>query len=201
MRQIQLLEDIKHYIEHSIDVKTAILNNERLLIKIYQASQLVISSIRRRGKILIAGNGGSAADAMHMATEFVVKFYSTQTPLSAIALSADSCVISAAANDFNFEYVYSRQIEALGRENDVLIAISTSGTSKNILNAIDAAKKKHMQVIFLTSEMLGATYLQKADIALCVPSDDTPLIQEAHAMIEHLICLEVEKERVSRSEP
>ena len=189
-----MLDGIKHYIEHSIDVKVAILNNERLLMKIYQASQLVISSIRRKGKILIAGNGGSAADSMHMATEFVAKLYSARTPLPAIALSADPCIMSATANDFNFEYVFSRQIEALGRENDVFIAISTSGNSKNILNAIDAAKKKNMQVIFLTSEMLGATYLQRADIAICVPCNDTPLIQEAHEMIEHLICLEVEKE-------
>lgn len=189
-----LLDDIKHYIEHSIDVKTAILNNDRLLTKIYQASQLVISSIRRKGKILIAGNGGSAADSMHMATEFAAKFYSARSPLSAIALSADSCVMSAISNDFNFEYVYSRQIEALGRENDVFIAISTSGASKNILNAIDAAKRKNMKVIFITSEMLGATYLQRADIAICVPSNDTPLIQEAHLMIEHLICLETERE-------
>ena len=189
-----MLEDIKHYIEHSIDVKVAILNNERLLMKIYQASQLVISSIRRKGKILIAGNGGSAADSMHMATEFVAKFYAARQPLPAVALCADPCIMSAIANDFNFEYTYSRQIEAMGRENDVFIAISTSGTSKNILNAIDAAKKKNMQVIFITSEMLGATYLQRADIAICVPSNDVPLIQEAHKMIEHLICLEVDKE-------
>ena len=189
-----MLEDIKHYIEHSIDVKVAILNNERLLMKIYQASQLVISSIRRKGKILIAGNGGSAADSMHMATEFVAKFYAARQPLPAIALCADPCIMSAIANDFNFEYTYSRQIEAMGRENDVFIAISTSGTSKNILNAIDAAKKKNMQVIFITSEMLGATYLQRADISICAPCNDVPLIQEAHKMIEHLICLEVEKE-------
>lgn len=191
---MNLLEDIKHYIEHSIDVKVAILNNERLLMKIYQASQLVISSIRRKGKVLIAGNGGSAADSMHMATEFVAKFYAARQPLPAVALCADPCIMSAIANDFNFEYTYSRQIEAMGRENDVFIAISTSGTSKNILNAIDAAKKKNMQVIFITSEMLGATYLQRADISICVPSNDVPLIQEAHKMIEHLICLEVEKE-------
>ena len=191
---MNLLEDIKHYIEHSIDVKVAILNNERLLMKIYQASQLVISSIRRKGKILIAGNGGSAADSMHMATEFVAKFYAARQPLPAIALCADPCIMSAIANDFNFEYTYSRQIEAMGRENDVFIAISTSGTSKNILNAIDAAKKKNMQVIFITSEMLGATYLQRADISICAPCNDVPLIQEAHKMIEHLICLEVEKE-------
>lgn len=191
---MNLLEDIKHYIEHSIDVKVAILNNERLLMKIYQASQLVISSIRRKGKILIAGNGGSAADSMHMATEFVAKFYAARQPLPAVALCADPCIMSAIANDFNFEYTYSRQIEAMGRENDVFIAISTSGTSKNILNAIDAAKKKNMQVIFITSEMLGATYLQRADISICVPSNDVPLIQEAHKMIEHLISLEVEKE-------
>ena len=131
---------------------------------------------------------------MHMATEFAAKFYAARQPLPAIALCADPCVMSAVANDFSFEYVYSRQIEAMGRENDVFIAISTSGTSKNILNAIDAAKKKNMQVIFLTSEMLGATYLQRADISICVPSNDVPLIQEAHKMIEHLICLEVEKE-------
>ena len=189
-----MLDDFKHYIEHSIDVKVAILNNDRLLMKIYQASQLVISSIRRIGKILLAGNGGSAADSMHIATEFNAKLYTARSALPAVALNADCCVMSAIANDFNFEYVYSRQIEAIGRENDVFIAISTSGTSKNILNAIDAAKKKNMQVIFLTSEMLGATYLQRADIAICVPCNDTALIQEAHEMIGHLICLEVEKE-------
>ena len=189
-----MLEDIKHYIEHSIDVKTAILKNERLLMKIYQASQIVISSLRRKGKILIAGNGGSAADAMHMATEFCAKFYSARKALPAIALGADTCVLTAVANDFNYEHVFSRQIEALGNEQDVFIAISTSGNSRNILSAIDTAKQKRMQVIFLTSEMLGTAYLQKADIPICVPSNDTPLIQEAHEMIEHLICLEVEKE-------
>ena len=189
-----MLEDIKHYIGHSIDVKTAILNNDRLLMKIYQASQIVISSLRRKGKILIAGNGGSAADAMHMATEFCAKFYIARKALPAIALSADSCVLTAVANDFNYEHVFSRQIEALGNEQDVFIAISTSGNSRNILSAIDTAKQKRMQVIFLTSEMLGTAYLQKADIPICVPSNDTPLIQEAHEMIEHLICLEVEKE-------
>ena len=188
-----MLEDIKHYIGHSIDVKTAILNNDRLLMKIYQASQIVISSLRRKGKILIAGNGGSAADAMHMATEFCAKFYIARKALPAIALSADSCVLTAVANDFNFEHIFSRQIEALGNEQDVFIAISTSGNSRNILNAIDTAKQKRMQVIFLTSEMLGTAYLQKADIPICVPSNDTPLIQEAHGMIEHLICLEVER--------
>lgn len=188
-----MLEDIKHYIGHSIDVKTAILNNDRLLMKIYQASQIVISSLRRKGKILIAGNGGSAADAMHMATEFCAKFYIARKALPAIALSADSCVLTAVANDFNIEHIFSRQIEALGNEQDVFIAISTSGNSRNILNAIDTAKQKRMQVIFLTSEMLGTAYLQKADIPICVPSNDTPLIQEAHGMIEHLICLEVER--------
>ncbi len=189
-----MLDDIKRYIEHSIDVKRAILNNDRLLMKIYQASQMVISSLRRRGKILIVGNGGSAADAMHMATEFCAKFYRPRKPLPAIALCADSCTISAIANDFNFEYIFSRQVEALGNEQDLLIAISTSGNSKNIINAIDTAKQKRMQVIFITSEMLGTGYLQKVDIPICVPSNDVPLIQEAHEMIEHIICLEVEKE-------
>ena len=89
---------------------------------------------------------------------------------------------------------FERQVEALGNEQDLLIAISTSGNSKNIINAIDTAKQKRMQVIFITSEMLGTGYLQKVDIPICVPSNDVPLIQEAHEMIEHIICLEVEKE-------
>lgn len=189
-----MLEDIKHYISHSIDVKTAILSNEKLLMRIYNASQMIIQSIRKRGKILIAGNGGSAADAMHMCTEFCAKFYRTRPALPCIALSADTCGITAIANDYNFEYIFSRQIEALGQPQDVFVAISTSGNSKNILNAIDTAKQRNLRTIFLTSEMLGATYLQKVDIPICVPSSDTPLIQEAHEMIEHLICLEVEKE-------
>ena len=195
-----MLDDIKNYIEHSIDVKSAVLNNDRLLMKIYQASQIVISSLRRKGKILIAGNGGSAADAMHMATEFCAKFYQARRALPALALCADTCVMSAVANDFNFEYVFSRQIEALGHEQDVFIAISTSGNSKNILNAIDTAKQKGMQVIFITSEMLGTAHLQKADIPICVPSNDTPLIQETHIMIEHLICYEVEKAFAARTQ-
>ena len=188
------LNDIRHYVEHSIEVKTAILNNEKFLLKIFDTAQLIIAHLRKGKKILIAGNGGSAGDAMHMSTELVSRFYLNRPALPCIALSADNCAITAISNDFNFENVFSRQIEALGRENDIFLAISTSGNSKNILNAIDTAREKRLKTIFLTSETANLSYLRSVDMALCVPSSDTPLIQEAHLMIEHLICYEVEKE-------
>lgn len=188
------MDDIKNYISHSIELKQAIYNNNHLLLKIYQAGQLAISTLKRKGKIIIAGNGGSAADAMHMAAEFNVKFYSARQALAAVALGTNTCVLTAISNDFDYEYSFSRELEAIGYENDVLIAISTSGHSKNILSLIDSAKKKNIPIIFITSEMLGEMYLKKVDIPICVPSHDTPIIQESHLMIEHLICYEVEKE-------
>lgn len=190
----KLLDDIKLYISHSIDVKTAILNNEKLLYRIYSAAQMIIEAMKKGKKLLIVGSGSSAADAMRMCTELSSRFYMARPALPCIALSADSCAITSISNDFGFENIYARQIKAIGREGDILLAISTSGGSSSILRAIDTAKEKKMKIIFLTCEMASASYLQMADWALNVPSSDPPLVQEAHNLIEHLICYEVEKE-------
>ena len=183
---------IKEYIKEAINIKSQILDNEILCEEIKNAAASIIAAYRNNGKILIAGNGGSAADSQHMATELVGRFYQSRKPLAAIALTTDSSILTAISNDCGFNEVFSRQIEALGTEGDVFVAISTSGTSDNIIHAIMTAKNKGLVVIGLSgqnvSQMSGL-----CDIMIQVPSSDTPKIQELHLMIEHIICSIVEK--------
>ncbi len=137
--------------------------------------------------MLICGNGGSASDAQHMAAEFVGRFKIERPPLPAIALTTDSSILTCISNDYSFRDVFSRQVKGLGVEGDVLVVISTSGRSKNILNAIDAAKEKNIQTIGLTGAK-GIRFVDRCDYALVVPSDYTPIIQEIHISAIHLIC-------------
>lgn len=182
---------IKEYIKDSIDVKSKILNSEVLCNQIEKAANLIIDAYRRGNKLLIAGNGGSAADSQHMVTEFVVRFYKTRKPLPAVALTTDSSILTAISNDCDYNDVFARQIDAIGEKGDVFIAISTSGASKNIISAIRTAKNKGLNVLGLSGANL--TEMEKlCDILIQVPSNDTPKIQEAHLMIEHIICSIVE---------
>jgi D-sedoheptulose 7-phosphate isomerase len=164
--------------------------------EIIEAIELIKSIISNNGKILLCGNGGSAADCQHIATEFVVRFKETRPGIKAIALTTDTSILTATGNDFSFNDIFSRQVSTLGDEGDVLIAISTSGTSPNILKAIEAALIKNMKVIFLTGANIEKTNVNK-DLKnvhyIIVPSEDTPRIQECHIMIGHIICEFVEK--------
>jgi D-sedoheptulose 7-phosphate isomerase len=148
---------------------------------------LIYSSLAEGGQLLIAGNGGSAADAQHISAELTGRFLGERRPLRAIALHANTSALTAVANDFGFEYVFARELAAHARPGDVLLAISTSGNSANILRAIEAAREGGVAVIGLTGES-GGKMRAACDLCLCVPSKSTPRIQEMHTTIGHTIC-------------
>jgi D-sedoheptulose 7-phosphate isomerase len=156
------------------------------------AAEQCVNTIKQGGKLLVAGNGGSAADAQHFAGELVSRFYFDRPALPAIALTTDTSIITAISNDYGYERVFSRQIEALGCSGDVVIAISTSGNSENILQAISSAKKKAIFTIGLTG-LNGGKMKNLCDVCLCMPSDSTPRIQECHIVIEHVLCAFIEE--------
>lgn len=156
------------------------------------AGELLTNTLKQGGKILLCGNGGSAADCQHIAAEFVVRYEKKRKAMAAIALTTDSSILTAHANDFDFETVFSRQVEALGNEKDCLVAISTSGKSKNILRAVEAAKAKGMMVIGLTGAE-GGELGKQATVPIIVPSDVTARIQEAHILIGHWWCGSIEE--------
>ncbi len=156
------------------------------------SAELLINTLRQGGKILLCGNGGSAADCQHIAAEFVVRYEKKRQAMAAIALTTDSSILTAHANDFDFETVFSRQVEALGNDKDCLIAISTSGKSKNILSAAQVAKSKGMAVIGLTGGD-GGELSELATVSVIVPSAVTARIQEAHILIGHWWCGAVEE--------
>jgi len=158
---------------------------------ILRAAEAVERCLRRGGKVLLFGNGGSAADAQHIAAEFVGRFVRERTPLPAVALTTDTSALTAISNDYGFEQVFARQVRALGQTGDVAIAISTSGRSANILAAVDAACEKGLTVVGLTGGD-GGRLAETADIAIVVPSTNTARIQECHLTIEHIMCEVVE---------
>lgn len=182
---------IKNYIEKSIYAKTQILNSN-ILNSIENIADLIIKSYRNNKKILIAGNGGSAADAQHIATELVSKFNQDRPALNAIALTTNTSIITAIANDFDYKEVFSRQIQAYGEKEDIFIAISTSGNSENIILAIKEARTKGLKTIGLTGSNNGAID-DICDYIIKVPSNKTPIIQESHIMIGHILCSLIEK--------
>ena len=151
-----------------------------------------VAAYQRGNKLLIAGNGGSAADAQHFAGELVSRFYFDRAPLSAIALTTDTSILTAIGNDYGYRNVFSRQVQANGRPGDVFFAISTSGNSENIVHAIQTAKAMGIIVVGLTGGT-GGKMKDLCDFCLCVPSPSTPRIQESHLLIEHIICAAIEQ--------
>lgn len=178
---------IENVIKDSIKVKEDILSDVDFLKRIENAAELCIKSLQNGGKIHLCGNGGSAADAQHIAAELSGRFYYDRKPLNAEALHVNTSFLTAVANDYSYDAIYSRMIEASAKQGDVLIAISTSGNSSNILKAIETAKEKNMLVIGMTGES-GGKMLDRCDVLLNVPSSCTPRIQESHIMIGHIIC-------------
>ena len=159
----------------------------------------ITRSFRGGGKLLIAGNGGSAADAQHIAGEFLSRLRFDRNPLPAIALTTDTSVLTAVGNDYGYEQVFERQIRGLGRQGDVFIGISTSGRSPNVLAALDAARKLGITTIGFTGTARGANALRAlCDIVLAAPTDDTPLIQQIHITAAHAICEVVERDLFAR---
>lgn len=160
--------------------------------KIAAAACLVIEAVLRGGRIYLFGNGGSAADAQHLAAEFVGKFACPRAPIPAVSLTTDTSVLTAIANDFGYDQVFARQVEALTRDGDVVIAISTSGGSAGVIKGAEAARRAGARIIALTGQD-GGTLALLADVAIQVPSEQTALIQEAHIAIGHAICAAVEE--------
>lgn len=182
---------IRAQISDSIAVKQAILDQPDLLAEIAVVAELVVATYRNDGKVLIAGNGGSAADAQHIAAELVSRFTFDRPALPAMALTTDTSILTAISNDYGYESLFSRQLEANGRPGDVFIAISTSGNSPNIVRALNAARELGIDSVGLT----GATGGQMADLCrtcICIPSTDVPRIQEGHITIGHILCATTE---------
>ncbi len=182
---------IKQAISQSIEVKNAILNNEKLLNTIEAVADEMARCFKNEGKVLFCGNGGSAADAQHLAAEFSGRFYYDRAPLYSEALHVNSSFVTAVANDYSYDEVYARMLQAMGHKGDVLVAISTSGNSGIILRAIDAAKQKGMIVVGMTGST-GGLMADKCCYLLNVPSTDTPRVQESHILVGHIICELVE---------
>lgn len=178
---------IENIIQESINVKELIVANKDLINRIKSAAQSCVESLQEGGKVHFCGNGGSAADAQHLAAELSGRFYYDRKPLNAEALHVNTSYLTAVANDYSFNMIYSRMIEASAKQGDVLVAISTSGNSENIVKAIETAKQKKMFVIGMTGET-GGKMATLCDILINVPSSCTPRIQEAHIMIGHIIC-------------
>ena len=189
-----MFEDrIKQAIQNSIQLKQNILKNHELLSTISKVSQEIIQAFKNDKKVLLCGNGGSAADAQHIAAELSGRFYFDRDPLFAEALHVNTSYITAVANDYSYDEVYSRLVKAKGRPGDVLIGISTSGNSKNIIKALEVANKIGMITVGMTGES-GGKIIDICKYLINVPSKYTPRIQEAHIMIGHIICEIVEKE-------
>ncbi len=184
-----LVQAVSEHLEEGIAVKRACLDASW---DIASAACLVIETVTSGGRIFLFGNGGSAADAQHLAAEFVGRFSCPRAPIPAVALTTDTSVITAIANDFGYGQVFARQVEALVRAGDVVIAISTSGASENTVEGAEAARRVGARVIALTGQDGGAL-AALADVAVRVPSAETALIQEAHIAIGHAICAAVEE--------
>lgn len=183
-------QKIKDYIEASKSIKDEILASPELIGKISAAAKAIIESYKKGGKVLIAGNGGSAADAQHIAGELVSKFFFDRPGLPAMALTTDTSIITAIGNDYGFEKLFERQIQANANGHDVFIGITTSGKSKNILKALEYCREKKIFSVVLAGESACEC---GCDICINVPSKVTPYIQESHIMIGHIICMLVEE--------
>lgn len=182
----------KSIIDASIKVKEAISQDTDLLNRIDDSVSKILKSLKNGNKILFCGNGGSAADAQHLAAEFSGRFYKDRKALPAEALHVNTSYLTAVANDYSFDVVYSRLVDGIGNAGDVLVGLSTSGNSVNIVNALITARSLGMSTISLTGAS-GGKMKDVSDILLNVPSTDTPRIQESHIMIGHIICQLVEE--------
>ena len=188
-----MLEYIRGQVAASAATKQKILDDSAFLEKIAEVIKVSVQVYKNKKKILIAGNGGSAADAQHFAAELVGRYGFDRPSLPALALTTDTSNLTAIGNDYGYDFVFSRQLEGMAQEGDLFIGISTSGNSENILNAFKSAKEKGVITVALTGRD-GGKMADAADYTLIVPSDATPRIQESHLLIEHMICDAIEKE-------
>lgn len=185
------LSTLKARIESSVKLKTALLSNEAILNSVVNLTTEIIRTYRSGGKVLWCGNGGSAADAQHLAAELSGRFYYDRAPLNSEALHVNTSYITAVANDYSYDQIYSRLIAAMGKNDDVLIGLSTSGNSGNVINALIEGKKRGMLCVGFTGES-GGKMKEHCDILINIPSTDTPRIQECHMLLGHTVCELVE---------
>jgi D-sedoheptulose 7-phosphate isomerase len=186
------MEDIvRHQLAQSIATMQAVLADKQIHTTLVRAAELTAQAMQSGRKLMVAGNGGSAADAQHLVAEFVVRLTVNRPALAAIALTTDSSILTAAGNDWHFDRIFSRQIEALGQAGDVFLGISTSGNSKNIVAALEAAKKIGITTVGLTGNDGGAMS-GLCDLCIVIPSKVTMNIQECHLALEHIFCMIVE---------
>lgn len=181
----EIKDEIIQELEENSDTIKSIISN--LSDEIANTVKLIINSYKNDRKVILMGNGGSAADAQHIAAEFIGRFKLERKSLPAIALTTNTSIITAIANDYGYDMVFSRQLESLAENGDILIAISTSGSSPNILRGIEIAKSKNIKIVGMTGRS-GGKMKDIVDILINIPSDNTPRIQEAHITIGHIIC-------------
>ncbi len=187
------MEKIKAIIASSINVKQEILQTDELLNTVSKVVDEIVAAFRQGKRVYFCGNGGSAADAQHLAAEFSGRFYKNRRALPAEALHCNTSYLTAVGNDYGFDVIYSRIIEGIGEKGDLLVGLSTSGNSANIVKAFEAAKEKGIVTIAFTG-LTGGTMKSVSNYLINVPSTDTPRIQESHIMIGHIICQLVEED-------
>lgn len=189
--QASMLAEIRQQVEASIAIKQAVLNDQTLLHQIERLAKTCLQSLRDGGKVIFAGNGGSFADAQHLSAEFTSRFLFDRAPLASLALGTNNSAISAIGNDYGYEQVFARELEAIGRPGDVFIPITTSGNSPNVVAAINIALKHSITTIGWTGAS-GGRIKQLCD-CICIPSNETARIQECHILVGHILCGLVEK--------
>jgi D-sedoheptulose 7-phosphate isomerase len=185
-------ELVRERVMRSISVKQKLLKDAQFHQRVCRVAEQIVKSLHQGGKVLFFGNGGSAADAQHLAAEFTGRYLRDRRPLPALALTTNSSALTAIGNDYGFELVFARALEALGREGDVAVGITTSGNSPNVVRAMETARAKSIFGVALTGAS-GGVVEQVADCTICIPSEETPRIQECHILIGHLICEIVEE--------
>ena len=188
-----MLDKIKNIVASSVKVKQDVLQNEELLQTVQECITVIVQAFKNGNKVLFCGNGGSAADAQHLAAEFTGRFYTDRDALPAEALHCNTSYMTAVANDYSYDVIYSRLVKGIGNKGDVLVGLSTSGNSANIYNAFEVAREKGMVTIAFTG-LTGGTLKALSHHLINVPSTDTPRIQESHIMLGHIICQLVEAE-------
>lgn len=186
------MNEIREYLGQSRDVVQAAIDDPAFVAAVAAAAEVTVNALASGHKLLLAGNGGSAGDAQHLAGEFLARFAYDRDPIAALALTTDSSVLTAIGNDYGYEAVFERQIRGLGNPGDVFVALSTSGRSRNILRAIEAARDRRLTVVGFTGRS-GGEMRRHCDICLSAPSDSTPLIQQVHMIAGHIICGLVEE--------
>ena len=186
------MEQIKNIIQASIDTKQNVLENDALLQTVSTVAHLIVTAFKNGNRVYFCGNGGSAADAQHLAAEFSGRFYTDRKALPSEALHCNTSYLTAVANDYGYDVAYARLIDGIGNKGDVLVGLSTSGNSANIINAFDVAKKNGITTIGFTG-ITGGAMKAVSDYLINVPSIDTPRIQETHILLGHIICQLVEE--------